>query len=52
MKSEAEIRASWAKWNSTCHPEDRISFTDYLGELGIQLKEEDDDFYDEEEEEY
>jgi hypothetical protein len=52
MKSEAEIRASWAKWNATCHPEDRISFMDYLGELGIELKEEDEDIYDEEDEEF
>jgi hypothetical protein len=42
MKTEAELRADWAEWNRKAHPEDQVTFMDYLGEIGVELEEEDD----------
>lgn len=35
-----KLRESWNKWNATCHPEDRLSWVDYLGECDIYLDDE------------
>jgi len=46
MKSEAEIRAAWEAYQSKAHPEDRMSYVEFLSEtrlieyaqMGIQLE--------------
>ena len=40
MKTEAELRADWVEWNRKAHPEDQVTFIDYLGEIGVELEEE------------
>ena len=47
MKSEAELRAEWEKYQHEAHPEDRMSYVEYLSEMGIQLedKNEEDNWY-------
>jgi len=52
---EIKIRADWEKWNREAHPEDQITFMDYLGEIEAELEdedEEDDDWFDDEDEWY
>ena len=41
MKSEAELRAAWEKYQSEAHPEDRMSYVEFLSEMGIQIEDED-----------
>jgi len=36
----AKMRESWIKWNEKCHPEDTITWMDWLGEMGVNLDEE------------
>jgi len=49
MKSEAELRAAWEKYQREAHPEDRMSYVEYLSEMGIQLE---NNWYGEEDEWY
>lgn len=50
---EIKIRADWDKWNREAHPEDQITFMDYLGEIGVELEEdEDEDWFDDEDDWY
>jgi len=45
MKNEKELRAEWEKWNREAHPEDQMSFTDYLDEIGVDWRSESEDEY-------
>ena len=38
MKSEAEIKAAWEAYQSKAHPEDMMSYVEFLSEMGIQLE--------------
>ena len=31
---ENELRDEWKKWNSKAHPEDQMSFIDFVDEIG------------------
>ena len=31
---ENELRDEWRKWNSKAHPEDQMSFIDFIDEVG------------------
>ena len=37
MKSEAEIRAEWEAYQSKAHPEDMMSYVEFLSEMGVKL---------------
>ena len=41
MKSEAELRAAWEKYQREAHPEDRMSYVEFLSEMGIQIEDQD-----------
>lgn len=34
---EKALREEWQKWQTKAHPEDRMSFVDYAGELDGQV---------------
>lgn len=34
---EKDLREEWQKWQSKAHPEDRMSFIDYVGELNGEV---------------
>jgi hypothetical protein len=37
MKKEKELREAWEKYQSTAHPEDMMSYVEFLSEMGIEL---------------
>jgi hypothetical protein len=37
MKSEAEIKAAWEAYQSKAHPEDMMSYVEFLSEMGVKL---------------
>ena len=39
-KSEKELRAEWLEYQSTCHPEDKMSYMEWRSEMGINDEEE------------
>jgi hypothetical protein len=41
--SEKELREAWNKYQQTAHPEDRMSYMEFLSEQGVEINEE--DFY-------
>jgi hypothetical protein len=52
MKSEKELRAAYEKYQREAHPEDRMSYVEYLLAMGIEVKYEDDNWYGEEDDWY
>ena len=36
--TEKELREAWEKYQNTSHPEDRMSYVEFLSEQGIQLE--------------
>ena len=37
IEKEKELREAWEKYQSTAHPEDRMSYVEFLSEMGIEL---------------
>lgn len=35
-----ELKEAWNKWNADCHPEDTLSWSEYVAERGINFDEE------------
>lgn len=35
LELEVKLREDWNKWQSKAHPEDRMSFIEYAGGLGV-----------------
>jgi hypothetical protein len=37
IKKEKELREAWEKYQSNAHPEDMMSYVEFLSEMGIEL---------------
>ena len=38
IMTEKELREAWEKYQSTAHPEDMMSYVEFLSEQGIELE--------------
>jgi hypothetical protein len=42
---EAKERQRWQDWNRKVHPDDRMTFSDWLSEMGYKIEDDENEIY-------